>query len=194
MFRAGIFEINSRRARDTEYPGAMGQMRIEKVIQIRRERPEDHEEIGRLTTAAFDQMPYSDGSEPAIIEKLRQAGDLTLSLVAVEGEKILGHVAFSPVSIAKSESDWFGLGPVSVWPERQRQGIGTVLINHGLQKLRDRGAGGCVLTGDPDYYRRFGFIADGGLNYKDVPDRYVQYLCFADQRPRGSVRFSPAFQ
>jgi len=164
------------------------------VIQIRREQPEDAAEIGRLTKAAFSSMPFSDGREPAIIENLRQSGDLTLSLVAVEGGKLLGHIAFSPINIANIDSNWFGLGPVSVWPARQRQGIGSALINDGLHKLRDMDAGGCVLIGDPGYYKRFGFVSDGSLDYEGVPGRYVQYLCLGGQHPRGRVRFSPAFQ
>ncbi len=121
---------------------------------IRHERPGDEEAIHRLTTAAFAPMPFSNGSEAPIIRALRESGDLTLSLVAEEDGTVIGHVAFSPVTIAGIHEGWFGLGPVSVWPERQRQGIGKALILKGLESLKERSARGCALIGNPEIYRR----------------------------------------
>src|SRR4051794_17216303 len=113
-------------------------------MQIRLERPEDATTIHALTDAAFKGMPFSDDTEARIIGSLRAAGALTLSLVATQGGEIVGHAAFSPVTINGGTGDWYGLGPVSVWPNLQRQGIGQSLIREGLRQLKSMGAGGCV--------------------------------------------------
>jgi putative acetyltransferase len=142
-------------------------------IIIRPEHPGEEQMIHDLTVAAFEPMSYSDGSEPPIIAGLRADGDLTISLVAVEGSDIIGHIAFSPVTIGADNEGWYGLGPVSVWPARQRRGIGSMLINEGLSILIARGAKGCALIGDPGYYSRFGFQRDGSLSYQELPAQYV---------------------
>jgi putative acetyltransferase len=163
-------------------------------MHIRQERPEDAPTIRALTDAAFKGMPFSDQTEARVIERLRAAGALTLSLVAIEpGGEIIGHVAFSPVTIDGAAGDWYGLGPVSVWPARQRGGVGQALIRQGLQELRSRGAGGCVLLGDPAYYRRFGFERDPALSHAGAPPGAFQRLSLDGSRPRGEVSFHPAF-
>ncbi len=162
-------------------------------MQIRPERPQDAATIRALTDAAFKGMAFSDQTEAKVIEGLRAAGALTLSLVATEGDDILGHVAFSPVTINAEAGDWYGLGPVSVWPDRQRAGIGQALIRDGLQRLRLLGAGGCVLLGAPAYYSRFGFESDPELYEVGAPPGAFQRLSLSGARPRGEVRFHPAF-
>lgn len=118
---------------------------------IRFERPEDADAIHALTWVAFKPMPYSNNTEARIVRDLRASGDLTLSLVADEGGEIIGHVAFSPITVGDIEHGWYGLGPISVKPERQRQGIGRALILKGLDLLIERGASGCALIGDPRF-------------------------------------------
>jgi len=162
-------------------------------MQIRLERPEDAATIHALTDAAFKGMPFSDQTEARVIDALRAAGALTLSLVATEGGEIIGHIAFSPVRINGEAGDWYGLGPVSVWPDRQRTGIGQALIRDGLQRLRSLGAGGCVLLGAPTYYGRFGFENDPDLYDVDAPPGAFQRLTLNGSRPRGEVTFHPAF-
>lgn len=164
------------------------------IMHIRLERPEDAAAIHALTDAAFDGMPFSDQTEARVIEGLRAAGALTLSLVATEADEIIGHVAFSPVTVNGEAVGWYGLGPVSVWPARQRSGIGQALIRDGLQRLRALGAGGCVLLGNPAYYRRFGFENDPGLYEVSAPPGAFQCLTLDGVRPRGRVRFHPAFE
>ena len=166
------------------------------TIIIRNEQPGDEQVIHDLTVKAFEPMPYSNGSEAPIIAGLRQDGDLAVSLVAVEGVDIVGHIAFSPVTIrgAGAGAGWYGLGPVSVWPHRQKQGIGSALVKKGLSILRDRGAQGCVLVGDPNYYERFGFRCDGTLAYQELPSAYIQSLPFGDAAASGELKFSPAFE
>jgi len=162
-------------------------------MQIRRERPGDAATIHALTDAAFKGMPFSDETEAKVIDALRAAGALTLSLVATEDGEIIGHVAFSPVSIDGAAGDWYGLGPVSVWPDHQRRGIGQALIRHGLGRLQAMGAGGCVLLGDPAYYGRFGFESDPDLCHAGAPPGAFQRLTLNGSRPKGEVSFHPAF-
>jgi putative acetyltransferase len=138
-------------------------------------------------------MAYSSQTEKAIVDALRSAGALTLSLIAIEDGKIIGHVAFSPVTINSKTNGWYGLGPVSVWPNQQGRGIGQALIREGLNNLRDMNAQGCVVLGDPGYYSRFGFVSDPGLRYGDVPPEYFQRLGFTEIVPKGEVVFHPGF-
>ncbi|AWC22449.1 putative acetyltransferase [Aminobacter sp. MSH1] len=162
-------------------------------MKIRAERPEDVDTIRSLTRAAFADAPHSSQTEAAIVDALRDAGALTLSLVAEDDGEILGHVAFSPVTIGGKDLGWYGLGPVSVWPDRQGRGTGQSLIRHGLEALRQLGAKGCVLVGDPAYYSRFAFVADPDLTYGDIPSEYVQRLAFCDEVPSGEVAFHEGF-
>ena len=160
---------------------------------IREETPSDITRITELTAAAFAAVPYSDGSEPHIINALRKAGDLTLSLVAEKDGQVLGQVTFSPVTIETAHDQWFGLGPVSVDPAHQGKGIGADLIREGLSQMRARGAKGCVLVGDPNYYQRFGFKGDSGLSYAGLEPRFVQQLRFEGGLKSGAVEYAPAF-
>lgn len=160
---------------------------------IRQENDGDADAIHALTAAAFQGKPYSDGTEAHIVDGLRAAGALTISLVAEDYDEIVGHVAFSPVTINGRPGRWYGLGPISVAPARQRRGIGTALIEAGLSRLRALGAAGCILLGDPAYYGRFGFVSDPVLRYRDVDPRYLQRLVFHGDAPAGEVAFHPAF-
>ncbi len=162
-------------------------------MEIRRERPEDRQAIHQLTTDAFAPMSYSDGTEPAIIDDLRAAGNLTLSLVTIKDDMLVAHVAFSPVTIGNNTNSWYGLGPVSVHPNLQRSGIGTALINEGLRVLEGMNADGCALIGNPKFYRRFGFVSNGSIQYPGVSDEIVQWKSFGKQRPEGLLVFSPEF-
>ena len=163
------------------------------TLLIRPEQPEDADAIGAVTDAAFAAAQYSGGNEARIVEALRAAGALTVSLVACDGDEVVGHVAFSPVRIDGSDVGWFGLGPVSVKPERQGEGVGSALIREGLDRLRAMGAAGCVVFGEPAYYGRFGFVCDPALFYPDAPDGYFQRLAFRGDPPTGEVAYDPGF-
>lgn len=162
-------------------------------MQIRPEQSADEDLIRAVTTSAFLEAQRSDGNEASIVHGLRTAGALTISLVADDEGAIIGHVAFSPVMIDGFHDGWFGLGPVSVQPSRQREGIGTAMIEAGLAHLRSQGAKGCVVLGDPGYYCRFGFAVDPNLRLAGVPPAYFQRLCFDGQPRSGSVTYHPAF-
>lgn len=163
-------------------------------IIIRPERPGDEATIHRLTEAAFRDMPFSEGDEQHLVDALRRDGDLALSLVAEDAARIVGHIAFSRVTIGDGTPDWYDLGPVSVWPELHRQGIGSALILHGIAILRMRGAAGIVLLGSPDYYRRFGFRHQPQLRYSGPPPEYFQCLVLRGDLPEGEVTYAPAFR
>jgi putative acetyltransferase len=161
---------------------------------VRDEQPGDAAAICEVTTQAFTDAPHAAGIEGAIVDALRAADALTVSLVAEVDGEIVGHIAFSPVTIADAEGDWFGLGPVSVRPDRQGAGIGAALIGAGLARLRATGAASCVVLGDPAYYQRFGFVGDGPLFYPDVPAEYMQALPFGDGAMQtGEVTYHPGF-
>lgn len=161
---------------------------------IRDERPTDVAAIHDLTERAFKPMSYSDGTEASIIRLLRQSGDLALSLVAEEDGAVIGHVAFSPVTIAGAAGEWFGLGPIAVEPARQRAGIGKALVLKGLEILKRRGAAGVALIGNPSVYRGCGFESDGMLRYKDIDTHFVQRIVFSGPAPTGELHFADAFE
>lgn len=104
------------------------------MLTIRDETRADRGAIAVVTANAFADVKHSDQSEPAIVARLRDAGALAQSLVAADRGEIVGHVAFSPVLIDGCDYGWFGLGPVSVVPDRQGEGIGSKLINAGLDR------------------------------------------------------------
>jgi putative acetyltransferase len=162
-------------------------------MKIRLEQTGDPAQIRAVTTAAFAETEHASGTEAQIIEGLRQSGDLQLSLVAEDDGAILGHVAFSPVKIAGEECGWVGLGPVSVQPDHQGRGIGRALIDAGLKRLREAGAAGCVVLGDPRYYGRFGFACSPGLRFTGAPPEYFMALGFAGDLPSGEVSYAAPF-
>lgn len=164
-----------------------------KVMIIRSEAAADIAAIRQLTDAAFRDVDHSSQTEGAIVEALRSAGALSISLVAEKDGKVVGHVAFSPVLIDGQDTGWFGLGPVSVTPTLQRSGIGTAMIEEGLRLLGDRGAPGAVVLGDPNYYRRFGFTNDHNLRYADVPAEYFQSVTLASGPAKGEVTYHHGF-
>lgn len=162
------------------------------MFEIRDETSADTASIRAITKAAFADMPYSSQTEAEIIDGLRAASAIRLSLVAVTEGEVVGNVVFSDVTI-DGKGGWVGLGPVSVRPGLQRRGVGSTLIREGLDRMRSAGAAGCVLVGDPGYYARFGFKPVSGLGYDGVPDEYVLALPFNGAAPTGAIVYHPAF-
>lgn len=163
-------------------------------LHIRHERPQDISTITALTAAAFASQEHSSHTEQFIVNALRRSQQLTISLVAVLDEDIVGHVAASPVTISSGAQGWFGIGPISVWPDRQGQGIGSALMQAALAELQQLGATGCVVLGEPGYYSRFGFAVHPGLKLPDVPPEYFQALSFGPALPQGTVQYHAAFE
>ena len=147
-----------------------------------------------MTEAAFQTMEISDHTEQFIVTALRKAGALTVSLVAELDGKVVGHIAFSPVTMSDGTADWYGMGPVSVLPQVQRQGIGKALVQEGLARLKGLKARGCCLVGHPEYYRKFGFQNTPELGLEGVPPEVFFALSFDGYVPRGTVSFHDAFR
>jgi putative acetyltransferase len=161
-------------------------------VLIRRELSEDTASISHITELAFrrpDKQPY----EQFIIQELRRSNALPLSFVAELNGKVVGHIAFSPVQISDGSLQWYGLGPIAVSPELQRQGIGRGLIETGLAALRERGAAGCVVLGSPKFYGRFGFRHRPDCILDGVPPQHFQSRTFGQHSAVGKVTYHKAF-
>lgn len=167
------------------------------TVQIRHETPDDIAAIEAVTIAAFADAAHTSHTEQFIVRVLRANNQLTLSLVAEEQGQVVGHVALSPVTITDDHgheaSDWYGLGPISVMPDKQGQGIGSHLIKQALTELRTCKAAGCVVLGEPAYYTRFGFQCHSDLQLPGVPPAYFMALALQGPVSAGIVRYSDAF-
>src|SRR5215813_391217 len=166
------------------------------MITIRLEEIEDQKDIRRVNELAFGQTMEAD-----LVDALRTNAHPHISLVAVVGGRIVGHIFFSPVSI-ESENSIFtaiGLAPMSVLPEFQNQGIGSRLVDEGLKKCRELGHSIVVVLGHPNYYPRFGFIPahlKGIRSEYDVPDDTFMMLELNENALAGRsglVRYHPEF-
>ncbi|HEY2474058.1 MAG TPA: N-acetyltransferase [Candidatus Cybelea sp.] len=163
-------------------------------MTVRKEEEADADAISRVTEAAFRDAQHSSYTEQFIINALRRCNQLTVSLVAVDLEAIVGHIAISPVIVSSNAVGWYGLGPLSVLPSYQRRGIGSVLVTAALAELRRLGGVGCVVLGEPTYYRRFGFKAHPGLELPGVSAEFFAAVSFGTEVPVGSVRYHAAFR
>jgi putative acetyltransferase len=160
---------------------------------IRPETPADHDSIRDILIAAFANHPYSHQTEHLIVEGLRAGDALTLSLVAELDGNVVGQITFSPAMFDAKDFGWLGLGPVAVSPHLQRRGIGQALVTEGLKRIRGMGAQGCVLVGDPAFYRRFGFENNPALRMEGVPSEVLMCLPMSDWVPEGTVTHHSAF-
>lgn len=163
-------------------------------VVIRSETDADASAITEVTVAAFKTLEISNHTEQFIVEALRAAKALTVSLVAELDGRVIGHIAISPVIISDGARNWYGLGPVSVLPEYQRQGIGKALMLEGLSRLKALNAKGCCLVGHPDYYKKFGFKNVPGLVLEGVPPEVFFALSFDAYTPQGTVSFHEGFK
>ena len=163
------------------------------MMIIRPETPQDYGAIQQINMDAFADHPFSHQTEHLIVNALRDAGALTISLVAEDEGEVVGHIAFSPALIDEEDLNWFTLGPIAVAPNRQRQGIGSRLVEAGIEALRALQANGCLLVGDPAYYLRFGFRHSQSLSVEHVPPEYFMCLPLTGEIPHGAVSHHPAF-
>lgn len=167
------------------------------MLIIRQETPEDVVSIYCVNQQAFGQE-----NEPKLIEKLRNRGVLTISLVAIQDGEIVGHIAFSPVVIESESSNFeaIALAPMAVIPSYQRQRIGSQMVRAGLEECRCLGHEIVVVLGHPDYYPRFGFILakPKGIDCEfEVPEEAWMILELREGAlagRRGVVRFQPEFK
>lgn len=162
-------------------------------LEIRPEAAVDIDGIREVNVEAFRDHPISRQTEHLIVDALREVGSLEVSLVAASEGRVVGHVAISSARVGDMSSGWFLLGPLAVLPDLQGQGIGSALVESALAQLRSVAADGCVLVGDPDYYRRFGFSTFPGLTHEGVPGQYVLALPFTELAPCGAISAHSAF-
>jgi len=162
-------------------------------VYIREESKADRAAIRQVTEIAFRNKPYTDGDEQDVIDRLRSSHALALSLVAVENDEILGQITFSPAIVEDDSKSWFALGPVSVTPSRQGEGIGSSLIKQGLAGIDSLGALGCILTGNPEYYKKFGFKLAPKNSPINESELYFQLKLLGGELPEGRFAFHRAF-
>jgi len=167
------------------------------LLIIRPETTKDKDAIRHVNEEAFGQK-----EEGELIEKLRKRGVLTLSLVAVQDNRIVGHIAFSPVVIESECSSFeaIALAPMAVLPTHQRKGIGSQMVRAGLRECQLLGYEIVVVLGHPDYYPRFGFVParPKGIDCEfEVPAEAWMVLELREGAlagRQGTVRFQPEFQ
>lgn len=158
---------------------------------IREEQAKDIEQVRYLLQGAF-----STDAESKLVDALRANGRAVISLVAVCSEEILGHILFSPITTSPpSEARGIGLAPVAVLPGNQSQGIGSQLIQAGLQRCQELGFDYCVVLGSPEYYHRFGFetASEHGLENEYGAGEEFMVLHFTDRPASGLVRYASEF-
>ena len=162
---------------------------------IREERQDDAERIRAVNLAAFDTTVEAD-----LVDALRERATPLISLVAEDDGKIIGHILFSPVTLANNPTlALMGLAPMAVLPPRQRQRIGSRLVREGLERCRDLGAAAVVVLGHPEYYPRFGFSSAARLSLSteyDVPDDAFmirELRAGALSGLSGLIRYHPVF-
>jgi putative acetyltransferase len=163
------------------------------MTTIRPETEADHAAIRDLTQRAFAPMPFADGNDHVLTDRFRAAGVLNMSLVAIEDGSIVGHVAVTPAAHTSGETGWFALGPISVEPARQRQGIGSQLIAAVKDWLVAQSARGCILMGDTNYYPRHGFMPSPAHAPETELAEYFMVLNLAGHIPEGAFKFHPGF-
>jgi len=165
------------------------------LMLVRPEQKRDEDDVAAVHVAAF---PTS--AEARLVADLRQREPALVSLVAEEGECVVGHILFSPVTIAgHRERRLRGLAPMAVVPSRQRSGIGSALVRAGLAECARTGIEAVVVLGHPLYYPRFGFVPASRFGLRseyDVPDDVflaIELVAGALQGATGLVRYHPRF-
>jgi putative acetyltransferase len=149
------------------------------MISIRPEEPKDHAAVHAINLAAFE-----GGPEAVLVDALRSSCPDHLALVAEDGDQVVGHILFTPVMVENSDRvvEGMGLAPMAVRSDRQQSGVGSLLVNRGLDLLRDRFCPFVIVLGHPEYYPRFGFepASRHGLRsqWEGVPDEAFMVLVF----------------
>lgn len=165
------------------------------TLIIRLENAEEIDAIRAVLTAAFDQPTESD-----LVEALRLQKALTYSFVLVQEQEVIGHIAFSPVSLNQQETLGLALAPVSILPLYQQHGLGSLLIQHTLSYLeRETHYAFVVVVGAPDYYQRFGFVPAHFYQLSGniiVPDDYLMIKVFdaSKMMEGGVIEYHPVFR
>jgi putative acetyltransferase len=165
------------------------------TVRIRDERPGDVDAVRAVNRAAFETSEEAD-----LVDALRRAASPLISLVAEAGDAVVGHIMFSPVTLAGADAlTLMGLAPMAVLPARQREGIGSRLVSAGLERCREANVAAVVVLGHAEYYPRFGFIPASRLSLRseyDVPDDVFMVCELQAGRLHGragTIRYHEAF-
>jgi len=135
------------------------------MMNVRFEQPGDIEKIRLINLEAFETE-----TEANLVDALRNTAVELISLVAEENGEVIGHILFSPAILGDLKI--MGLAPMAVLPGWQSKGVGTKLINAGLQACEEAGYESVVVLGHAGYYPRFGFVPSVNFGIKseyDVP-------------------------
>lgn len=159
------------------------------MILIREERPEEIGEVRKVNEEAFMQA-FGRAPEADLVDRLRESCPHLLSLVAVSGSAVVGHILFSPARIEGDRMvEGMGLAPMAVLPEHQRQGIGSRLVRAGIEMLKTQGSPFIIVLGHPEYYPRFGFerASHHGIRcqWEGVPDEAFMVLILNEEAMSG---------
>ena len=166
------------------------------MVEVRSERPEDRDAVWQVNRAAFDQPDEAD-----LVNRLRVHAEPYLAFVAVLDGEIVGHIAFTPVTLhpTRPDLDVRGLAPMAVLPAYQRNGIGTALVEAGLDACRRDGADAVVVLGHPSYYPRFGFASAASYGLRSEYDAPPEAFMALELTPSalggitGIARYHPTF-
>ena len=164
-------------------------------LKIRTETEADQDAVYAINTAAFDTPAEAD-----LVDALREQAHPIVSLVAEDNGQVVGHILFSPVTLSGHPTlNAMGLAPMAVTPDRQRNGIGTALVQSGLEQCKQLGIQAVVVLGHPDYYPRFGFVPSTIFRINseyDVPEEVfmaIELQPGALNGKSGTVKYHPAF-
>jgi putative acetyltransferase len=165
-------------------------------MQIRPENNDDIAKVWEINAVAFDTE-----TEAKLVNVLRESCESYISLVAEVDGELVGHILFTPVELVGDRSGLklMGLGPMAVMPKYQNKGIGSQLVNEGLEQCLRRGYDAVVVLGHPKYYPRFGFVPSVKYGIKseyEVPDEVSMILELKKNSLKGIsgiIRYNPAF-
>ncbi len=163
-------------------------------MEIREEQARDIIAIDRVNHTAFGTR-----DEANLVSRLRSRSAISLSLVAEEEHEVIGHILFSPVMVGSNQHGLLGLGPMSVLPEHQHMGVGSLILKTGLERCRIMGYGAVVVLGNPGFYGKQGFTPASGFGLSctyDAPDgafMALELIPMVLKGCRGTVHYQPEF-
>ena len=164
-------------------------------MNYRLEQEADRDAVYAVNVAAFPGK-----QEAELVDKLRETAEPLISLVAEDNGKIIGHILFSPVTLASDSTlQLMGLAPMAVLPQHQKQGIGSRLVALGLEHCQLLGAGAVAVLGHPAFYPRFGFTSATGFGIKSEYDVPPEVFMIRELQPgylsgkNGTISYHQAF-